>query len=101
MCPSDQRTHPFEQENNEGSHHGGVHTEVHPILVTVVFGQVVSPGGPGSEHHDRSPDEHHKVDEGHDTAGHHNDAHTNLLSAVNLPVSLGALLVDLSPGVDG
>ena len=100
MCPSDQRTHPFEQENNEGSHHGGVHTEVHPILVTVVCGQVVSPGGPGTEHHHGAPDEHDKVHDGHDTTGHLVDGQTDLLSAVNLAVPLSALLVHLGPGID-
>ena len=63
--------------------------------------QVVGPRGPGAKDHDGAPDEHDEVDDGHNPTGHLVDSHANLLTAVNLPVSLSTLLVDLGPGVDG
>ena len=96
-----QRTYPFNEENWKGENHGLVLAVVQLIHVGVICVQVVGPGGPGTEHHHRAPDEHHEVDDGHDPAGHLVDSHADLLAAVDLPVSLSALLVDLGPGVDG
>ena len=93
-------THPLKEEEDEGSHHGSVHAVVEPLLrLEAVI--VVGPGGPGSEHHDGAPDQHHEVHDGHDPAGHLVDGHPDLLAAVDLSVPLGALLVHLGPGVDG
>ena len=94
-------THPFNQEEDEGSHHGLVHAVVLLIHVLLVLDVVVSPGGPGSEDDDRAPDEHDEVHQSHHSAGHFVDGHSDLLSAVDLAIPLSTLLVELGPGVDG
>ena len=94
-------THPFNEENYKGKHHRVILAVVQSILVGVIFLQVVGPRGPGTKDHHGAPDEHDEVDDGHHPTGHLVDSHANLLTAVNLPVSLSTLLVDLGPGVDG
>ena len=92
--------YPFEDEDDEGGHHGGVLTEVHRLRVLLVHVEVVSPGGPGPEHHDGAPDEHREVHDAHHAGGEAVDGHAHLLSAVDLSVTLSALLVHLGPAID-
>ena len=46
--------YPFEDQDNEGGHHGGVGAVVLVVHVSDVLIIVVSPGGPGSKHNNRS-----------------------------------------------
>ena len=46
--------YPFENQDNKGSHHGGVGTVVLVVHISDVLIIVVSPGGPGSKHNNRS-----------------------------------------------
>ena len=94
-------THPFNEENWKCKNHWLILAVVQVFHVGLIFLQVVSPSRPGTKDHDGSPDKHDKVDDGHHSAGHLVHSHPNLLSAVNLPVPLGTLLVNLGPGVDG
>ena len=91
---------PFEDQDDEGSHHGGVGAEVELLRVGLVGVEVIGPGGPGPEHHDGAPDEHGEVYDGHDTGGEAIDGHPDLLAAVDLAIPLRALLVHLGPAVD-
>ena len=93
-------THPFEDEDDEGGHHGGVLAVVVGVRVGGVGGVVVGPGGPGAEHDDGAPDHGREVHDGHDGGGGAVHRHRELLAAVNLAVPLGALLVHLGPAID-
>ena len=92
--------YPFEDEDDEGSHHGGVLTEVQLLRVALVCVKVISPGSPGPEHHDRAPDEHGEVHDAHHAGGEAVDGHADLLPAVDLAVTLSTLLVHLGPAID-
>ena len=92
--------YPFEDEDDEGSHHGGVLTEVQLLRVALVFLEVACPVSPGPEHHDRAPDEHGEVHDAHHAGGEAVDGHANLLPAVDLSVTLSTLLVHLGPAID-
>ena len=46
--------YPFEDQDNEGGHHGGVGAVVLVVHVSDVLIIVISPGGPGSKHNNRS-----------------------------------------------
>ena len=50
-------THPFKDEEDEGKHHGSVGAVVWLLGLALVVG----PRGPGSENHDRAPDEKNKL----------------------------------------
>ena len=47
--------YPFEDQDNEGGHHGGVGAVVLDVNVSDVLIIVVSPGGPGAKYNNRSP----------------------------------------------
>ena len=46
--------YPFEDQDNEGSHHGGVGAVVLVVHISDVLIIVVSPGGPGAKYNNRS-----------------------------------------------
>ena len=75
--------------------------EVELLRVGLVGVEVIGPVGPGPEHHDGAPDEHGEVHDGHDAGGEAVDGHAHLLPAVDLTVTLSALLVDLGQGIGG
>merc|ERR1711894_863948 len=91
---------PFEDEDDEGSHHRSVLTEVLLLRVALVYVEVVCTVSPGPEHHDRAPDEHGEVHDAHHAGGEAVDGHANLLTAVDLSVTLSTLLVHLGPAID-
>ena len=92
--------HPTEDEDDEGSHHRSVLTEVLLLRVALVYVEVVCTVSPGPEHHDRAPDEHGEVHDAHHAGGEAVDGHANLLPAVDLSVTLSTLLVHLGPAID-
>ena len=92
--------YPFEDQDNEGGHHGGVGAVVLVVHISDVLIIVISPGGPGSEDDDRAPDEHGEVHDAHHAGGEAVDGHAHLLPAVDLSVTLSTLLVHLGPAID-
>jgi len=91
---------PFEDEDNECSHHWLIWTVVLIFNIGCIHIPIIGPAGPGSKDNDRSPYEDHKISDAHQTRTKLEDTKNAAFTAAYLSVPFSTPLICLRQDED-